>query len=63
MRERNVRYSADPDVGPYRSQTQITQFGAAPFGHHSNQVSDHKTVLHAYLAWVGSRCLTGQDRG
>jgi hypothetical protein len=22
-------------------------------GHRANQVSDHKTVLHAYLAWVG----------
>src|SRR5271165_7527769 len=39
--------------GHVRSQTQITQFGAAPCGHRANQVSDHKTVLHAYLAWVG----------
>ena len=39
--------------GPVRSQTQITQFGAAPCGHRANQVSGHKTLLHAYLAWVG----------
>jgi hypothetical protein len=39
--------------GHVRSQTQITQFGAAPCGHRANQVSGHKTVLHAYLAWVG----------
>jgi len=39
--------------GHVRSQTEITQFGAAPCGHRANQVSDHKAVLHAYLAWVG----------
>jgi hypothetical protein len=35
------------------ARPQITQFGAAPCGHRANQVSGHKTVLHAYLAWVG----------
>jgi hypothetical protein len=39
--------------GRVRSQTEITQFGAAPCGQRANQVSGHKTVLHAYLAWVG----------
>jgi hypothetical protein len=35
------------------SQTEITQFGAAPCGHLANQVSDRKAVLHAYLACGG----------
>jgi hypothetical protein len=39
--------------GHVRSQTEITQLGAAPCGHLANQVSDRKAVLHAYLACGG----------
>jgi hypothetical protein len=46
--KRQIRMS-----GHVRSQTQTTEFGAAPCGHRASQVSGHKTVLHACLAWVG----------
>jgi len=39
--------------GHVPSQTEITQFGAAPCGHRASQVSGHKAVLHAYPAWAG----------